>query len=111
GTGRTSGDGALSARAHSATNTKSSTAADVSPERGVSESSQHEPEMPRRLPAAAGNGHKTQRLNLKLFAPYSFHVRPHQVLNSAQSLEHPSPQGTRCRTRNRNPNPKTRPPP
>src|SRR2546425_12313646 len=107
GTGRTSGGGALSGKARSATTTKSSTAADVSPGRGVSESSQHEPEMPGRLPAAAGNRHKTQRLNLKLFAPYSFHVRPHQVLNSAQSLEHLSPRepdaGRETETRTRRP--------
>src|SRR2546422_1601612 len=61
--------------------------------------------MPVRLPAAAGNRHKAQRLNLKLFAPYSFHVRPHQVLNSAQSLEHLSPRepdaGREAHTRTR----------
>src|SRR5947199_5577811 len=63
--------------------------------------------MPGRLPAAAGNGHKTELPNLELFVPNSFHVRPHQVLNSAQSLEHLSLRepdaGRKAHTRTRRP--------
>src|SRR5947199_9921210 len=63
--------------------------------------------MPGRLPAAAGNGHKTELPNLELFVPNSFHVRPHQVLYSAQSLEHLSPRepdaGREAHTRTRRP--------
>src|SRR5205809_2369741 len=58
-------------------------------------------------PRLLGTDTKTQRLKLKLFAPYSFHVRPHQVLNSARSLEHLSPRepdaGRETHTRTRRP--------